>query len=269
MLALLALAGGCSTLRFAYDNADLYVRWKIDSYVTLQGDEADELAGRIAEFHSWHRLNELPRYARLAREASPRFAGGLSRQDMIWGYDSLRARTEDSVRKAAEMLAPLLDRLTPEQVAQIERRLAEENRQFHRDHLRGAERERRRKREKALVDRLEDWVGKLSQAQVERVREFAERAPLLDELRDRDRKRLQGEVLAIIRAKQARKQLASRLAQRERGRDPAFVAGLETWRAQLYTLLGDVDRSLTPEQRARGVAQLRRYADEFDALAAP
>ncbi len=267
-LGVALVLSGCSTLRFAYDNADVYVRWKIDSYVTLQGEEADELAGRIAEFHSWHRLNELPRYARLAREASPRLAGGLSRQDMVWGYDSLRVRAGDSVRKAAEMLAPLLDRLTPEQVAQIERRVAEENRQFHRDHLRGAERERRRKRAKLLVDRLEDWVGKLSQAQVERVREFAERVPLLDELRDRDRKRLQDEVLAIIRAKESRKQLASRVAQWERGREPAFVAGLETWRAQFYTLLGDIDRSLTPEQRARGVAHLRRYAEEFDALAA-
>ncbi len=46
-------------------------------------------------------------------------------------------------------------------------------------------------------------MGKLSQAQVQRVREYAERAPLADELRDRDRKRLQKEVIAIVRAREA------------------------------------------------------------------
>src|SRR6185503_19908918 len=108
--------------------------------------------------------------------------------------------------------APMLDRLTPAQVAQNERRFADENRQFQRDNLRGGERERRRKRARFVADRLEDWVGKLSQVQMERVRDYAERMPLVDDLRDRDRKRLQREVLAIIRAREARERLPERLA---------------------------------------------------------
>jgi hypothetical protein len=100
------------------------------------------------------------------------------------------------------------------------------------------------------------------------VREYAERAPLADELRDRDRKRLQKEVLAILRAREARKRLADQLVNWERGREPAYVAALDAWREQFFTLLVDIDRSLTPEQRARVQRQLRRYADDFEALAA-
>jgi hypothetical protein len=33
-------------------------------------------------------------------------------------------------------------------------------------------------------------------------------------------------------------------------------------------MLLDVDRMLTPEQRARGLGHMRRYADDFEALAA-
>ena len=266
-LALASLLCGCSTLRFAYENADAYARWKVGGYLNLQGDDADELDDRIDEFHAWHRKNELPKYVRLAQEASQRFADGLSRQDLIWGYDSLRAQARESLRKAAELAAPLLDRLSPEQLAQIERRIAEENRKFYRDNLRGAERERRRKRAKYAVDRVEDWVGTLSQAQAERVRNYAERAPLLEELRDRDRKRLQAEVMAILRAKQAKTRLATRVADWERGRDPAFVAALETWREQYFAMLVDLDRSLTPDQRVRAMGHLRRYAEDFEALA--
>jgi hypothetical protein len=255
-------------VRFAYDNADAYLRWKAATYLEFEGDDADELDDRIDEFHAWHRRHELPKYAGLAHEASQRFADGLSRQDLVWGYDSVRAQTRESLRKAAELAAPLLDRLTPQQLAQIERRLAEENRQFYRDHVRGPERDRRKKRARQMVDRLEDWVGKLTQAQIQRVREYAERAPLTDHLRDDDRRRLQKDVIAIVRAREARARLSERLAHWERGRSPAYVAALDTWREQYFTLLLDIDRTLTPEQRARVQAQLRRYADDFEALAA-
>ena len=210
----------------------------------------------------------MPKYVRLAREATLRFDDGLSRQDLDWGYDSLRGQTRESLRKAAELAAPMLDRLTPAQVAQIERRLADENRQFQRDYLRGSERDRRRKRAKFVTDRLEDWVGKLSQAQTERVREYAERMPLIDELRERDRKRLQGEVLGVIRARQARERLPELIANWERGREPAYVKGLESWRGEYFQLLIEIDRSLSPEQRRRALGNLRRYAEDFEALAA-
>jgi hypothetical protein len=253
-------------VRFAYDNADAYLRWKAGSYLDLQGEEADELDDRIDEFHAWHRRHALPKYVGLANEASLRFADGLSRPDLVWGYDSLRMQARESLRKAGDLAAPLLDRLTPEQVAQIERRLAEENRQFYRDNLRLPERDRRNKRAKQVVARLEDWVGKLTQAQIQRVREYADRTPMVDELRDRDRKRVQKDVIAILRAREARARLGERLASWDQGREAQYVAALDLWRDQYFALLIDIDRSLTPEQRARAQGHLRRYAEEFEAL---
>jgi hypothetical protein len=268
VLALAAAACGCSTVRFAYENADAYARWKAGSYLDLEGEAAEELDDRIDEFHAWHRANELPKYVKLVHEGSRRFADGLSPQDLVWGYDSLRTQARESLRKAAELAAPLLDRLTPAQIAQVERRFGEENRKFYRDYLRGTERERRKRRAQNAVDRLEDWVGKLTQAQVERVREYAERAPLSDELRDRERKRLQQDVIAILRAREARTRLAERVAHWDRGREPAYAAAIEAWRGQYFALLLDLDRSLSAEQRARVAAHLRRYADDFESLAA-
>lgn len=265
-LLLVAAVCGCSTMRFAYENADTYVRWRLGGYLNVSGDDADWLDDRVEEFHAWHRANELPKYARLAREAEGRFADGLSREDFVWGYDAVRQQARESLRKGVQLVAPLLDRLTAEQVRYIERRIAEDNRQFQRDYLRGSEQERRRKRAKLTEDRLEDWVGRLTQAQLKRVREFAEAAPLLDELRDRDRRRLQADVMAIIRAKRAQAQLAERIANWERGRDPAYVAGMETWRQQAIALMVDLDRSFTPEQRSRVAGNLRRYAEDFEAL---
>jgi len=268
LVVLGALACGCSTVQFAYDNADLYVRWQVHSYIVVEGEDADELDERIGEFHAWHRKNALPKYAALAHEASQRFADGLSRADLVWGYDSARAQARESLRKAAELVAPLLDRLTPEQIAAMERRIAEENRKFYRDHLRGSERERRDRRARQVINRLEDWVGKLTQAQVQRAREYAERSPLTDELRDRDRKRLQRDVVAIVRVRAARARLPERIVDWEKGREPAVAAGFEASRQQYFAMLLDLDRMLTPEQRARALGHMRRYADDFEALTA-
>ena len=262
-----ALVCGCSTVRFAYENADAYVRWQAGRYLDLEGEDADELDDRIDEFHAWHRATALPKYVTLADQASQRFADGLSRGDLVWGYDALRAQARESLHKAGELLAPLLDRLTPEQVSQIERRIAEDNRQFYRDNLRGSERQRRERRAKNVVNRLEDWVGKLTPAQLKRVREYAERAPMADELRDRDRKRLQKDVVAILRAREARTRLPARLAHWEQGREPEYVKALDAWREQYFDLLIDLDRSLSAEQRKRALGHLQRYARDFAALA--
>ena len=267
-MAAALLASGCSTVRFAYENADAYLRWKAGTYVAVPGAAAAPLDERIEQLHAWHRRNALPKYAHLTHEASRRFADGVSRADLDWGYDAVRGQARETLRKAAELAAPMLDRLTPAQLAQIERRFAEENRQFRRDVLRGSERERRRKRARFVIDRLEDWVGKLSQAQLERVREYAERMPLIDEFRERERRRLQGEVLAILRARQAQARLPEQIANWDRGREPAFVTALGAWRDQYFALLVDIDRSLSTEQRGRALAHLRRYAEEFETLTA-
>ena len=266
-LAALSLVAACSTLRLAYDNADVYVKYRAGRYLDLKGAQDHELAQRIDSFFAWHRENALPGYARAAEEAAERVARGLSREDLVWGYDSLVAHARLSLRDAARRIAPLLDRLTPQQVAYMEEGFAEDNREFARENLRGSEEDRRKRRAKRVEERLEDWVGNLSQAQVERVREYSERAPLMGELRDRERRRLQAEVLGMVRARQAQALLPERAANWERGRHPAHAAASEANRRELFALLLDLDRTLSPGQRARAQERLRRYAGDLTQLA--
>ncbi|HXG97510.1 MAG TPA: DUF6279 family lipoprotein, partial [Gemmatimonadales bacterium] len=185
ILVTLSLLAGCSAVRLAYDHADTWLRWRAGNYLDVHGEQAQELDERIDAFHDWHRATALPKYARLCEEAARRLGGGLSREDIVWGYDSLMAQAREGLRAAAERIAPVLDRLSPEQVRHMEKRFAEDNRKFARENLRGTEAERRKRRATRTVERLEDWVGRLSKAQIERVRQFSERAPLYYEMRDR------------------------------------------------------------------------------------
>ncbi len=137
-LALLLVAG-CGMLRFAYNNADLFLRWQLGRYLDVHGAESEELDARIATFVAWHRANALPEYAKLLTEAGRRFERGLSREDLVWGYDSVQAQLTEGVRAGAGYIADLLDRLTAEQAEHLERRFAEDTRKCARENLTGTD----------------------------------------------------------------------------------------------------------------------------------
>lgn len=268
-LALLALVllPGCSATRFLYHNADVFLRWQAGSYLDLHGQQSEELEARTAAFLAWHRANALPQYARLAEEAGARLARGLSREDLVWGYDSFQAQVRTAVRAAAGEIADLLDRMTPEQIEHLEQRLADDNRKFAKEYLSGTEEERRRRRFKRSLERLEEWFGSLSDAQVERVRRYNERAPLASELRDRERRRLQAEFVAMLRAREARKRLADWAAHWDRNREPAYAAATLAQRAEYFSMLLDLDRTLSGAQRQAALERFREFAADFEQLA--
>lgn len=267
LLAALLLSS-CSVMQAAYNNAGIYLRWRATTYLDVHEAQLEELEGRIERFHAWHRRNALPEYARLAEDLAARLARGLSRADLQWGYDAALAEVRHSVRAAAENGAGLLDKLNAGQIEHLEKRLAEDNRRFAKEFLRGTSEERKNKRTRRNIERLEEWVGELTQAQADRVKAYSERAPLTEEMRDRERKRLQGEFLALVRERQAGRRLAERAAGWERGRDPAFEAAAAAHRAEYFAMLLDIERALSPEQRSRAIARLRGYAADFRALAA-
>jgi hypothetical protein len=71
----------------------------------------------------------------------------------------------------------------------------------------------------------------------------------------------------MARLREAQKRLPERSANWERGRDPAYAAAAEAARQAYFMLLLDLDRTLSHEQRARAVANFRRYARDFEVLA--
>jgi hypothetical protein len=266
-VCVLALAAGCSALGFAYNNADTWLRWQAGRYLDLEGAQADEFNVRLAAFLAWHRAQALPRYARLAAEAGARLERGATREDLVWGYDAMREQARDALHRAGAGLGSFLDRLAPAQIARLERRFAEDNRKFAERWLAGTPAERRVRRSKRLLRELEDWLGELSDAQRKRVREFNERAPLNAELRDRERRRLQAELLAMLRARASGPRLADWAAHWDRGREPAFAAANRAYLDGFFTMLAGLERSLNAEQRRHLVRRLRGYAREFQVLA--
>ena len=268
VLAAAASMSGCSATRLAYTNADVFLRWQANGYFDFNGEQGEEFERRIAAFLAWHRASALPQYARLGEEAGKRLGRGLAREDLVWGYDAAKAQIRESLRAAGAEMGDLLDRLEPGQIEHLERRFAEDNRKFAGEHLQGNVEQRRKRRLKRNLERLEDWFGTLNEAQVERVRRYAERVPLaLDELRDRERRRLQAELVALLRVREARRRLADWAQHWDRDREPAHLAALRQLESEAFDMMLDVDKTLTPAQRAHALERLRAYVTDFESMA--
>ncbi len=266
-LCLVALVAGCSALGFAYNNADTWLRWQAGRFLDLDAGQTWELDARIDAFLGWHRAEALPQYARLAQEAVARLERGASREDLDWGYDAVRAQARAGLRRAGAELGDFLDRLTPAQVAHLETRFAAENRKYAELWLAGTNGERRERRHARIVKVLEDWLGELSDAQRERIRQYSEGTPLQAEGRDADRRRRQAELLAMLRARESAGRVGEWAAHWERGRDPGFAAANRAATERFLGLLAELERSLSPAQRAHAVRRLRGYARDFQVLA--
>lgn len=267
MLFALTFLPGCSVTRLAYNNADVFLRWQANHYFDFQDEQFVELDRGLAAFVGWHRPTALPQYARLADEAADRVLRGIKQEDLDWSYDAVRLQVRETLGAAAGEAAGLLDRLSPEQIGHLERRLAEGNREFSKEFMLGTMEERHKRRVKRNLDRLEEWFGPLSEAQAGRVQRYSERAPFSAELRDRDRKRRQAEFIAMLRAHEARQRLVKWVQDWEGGREPAYEEAARATRAEYMKLLLDLDRTLAAEQREHLAKRLKRFGGLFESMA--
>ena len=269
VLAVFVVLSGCTAVQIGYNNADTLIHWRASRYFGFEGEQKAEFERRVQHFLAWHRKTELAQYASFANALGERVARGVSQSDLVWGYDSFQALLRQTLRGAAAETGDLLDTLAPAQVEQFQARLEKENRNHAKEYgLADPPEERRAKRAKRNVERLEAWFGTLSDAQVERVRLHSMRAPLDDGLRDADRKRLQQELVAMVKAREARHKLAHRALAWDQNRDPAYESLRKENLREYYSMLLDLDKTLSAEQRSRAVQRLRGFAADFSALIA-
>jgi hypothetical protein len=267
VLIALSFLPGCSVTRLAYNNADVFLRWQANHYLDFEGEQSEERDRSLGAFLAWHRAAALPQYARLADEASTRVLRGIKPEDLEWSYDAVRAQVREALGVAAGEAAALLDRLNPEQILHLEKRLAEGNREFAKEQIHGTMEERHKRRVKRNIERLEEWFGPLSEAQAERVQFYSARAPFSAELRDRDRKRRQAEFVAMLRAREARRRLVQWVQDWEGGREPAYAEASRATHAEYVGLLLDLERTLAAEQREHLAKRLKRFSELFESLA--
>ncbi len=267
LVLLLALLVSCSAVRLSYDNADWVLARMAGSYVDMDRAQARALKAELGQLHAWHRHEELPRYAAFLDEASARLEHGLAREDVVWAIGVVRVRYEVLSRQAAEGLAPLLLTLSMRQVDGLEVRFEADNRKFYASNLPEDPEQALRVRADWIRAQVEDWTGRTTPAQRERLVALVRAFPDVPEQRLADRKRRQAQLIEALRVHAAggaaQAQLYTLLTEPDDGRSEQYRAALTAWQASFVDAIVDLDRSLTPRQREAAIRRMQRYAQEF------
>ena len=281
LAAILAFAGCSSTTftRLAYNNAAMaysnlgpMLTWMVDDYVDIGGAREDWVRVRIDRVLAWHRQEELPRYRALLETMLAKSARPFAVEDIAAHQRELRAAYHRVLAQVIPDTAEFMAGMSAGDVEHMERKFAEDNRQFVKESVRGTPEERLQRRVKRVAGHLESWVGPLTPEQRQLIAgRYGELRDVTEELMGERRYR-QAEILELARSRPSRAQLEASLkrlfVESDSWRRPDYAARLRERDAHLHTLIADLSATLTDEQRTHLQDRIRRFLGDISTLTA-
>ena len=167
---LLCLLGACSSTTFVYNRLDSILPWYLDDYVDLNNTQDRQLDEMLAPFLAWHRQQELPRYVALLEQVEADLDGPVSAAEVAGIYAGIEDAWLRLQDKSLDWLLALGASLSDEQVQEFLEELNERQEEYEEEYLERSELEYREDSYESLVDSMQDYLGRLNDAQRERLR---------------------------------------------------------------------------------------------------
>jgi hypothetical protein len=274
---MMAMAAGCSTIRFTYNQGDTLLYWWLDSYVDFEGQQADVAKRDIKNLFQWHRQTQLQDYASLLGTWQRQLAGNPSQADLINAYREVRVRSERLGARAVPELTTLALSVTPEQIGNIERKFNAKNEEYRRKFISGSNDKRNRARYKKAMEQFELWFGNFSSEQEATLRRASDARPLDNNIWLEERIYRQRRIVAMLREVQQKKMnreqatVRVQALQKElftRMDSPERKAFYDTNIDQTTKLVMTAIRIATPQQKAHAQGRLQGWINELQTLAA-
>ena len=276
-IVLMAFAAGCSTIRFSYNQGDTLLYWWLNSYVDFEGQQADVAKRDINTLFQWHRQTQLHDYAALLGTWQRQLAGNPTQADLVNAYREVRVRGERVAARAVPETTTLALSITPEQIANIERKFNAKNEEYRRKFMSGSTDKRQRARFKKSMEQFELWFGNFSSEQEAALRRASDARPLDNNISLEERVYRQRRILGMLRDVQQKKlnreQATARVQamQKElftRMDSPERKAFYDTSIDQTTKYVMTAIRIATPQQKAHAQQRMQGWINDFQALAA-
>lgn len=279
VLLITLMLGGCSA-RFVYNQLDWLVPWYLEDYVTLENYQHTHFEEALDTLLVWHRKTQLNQYASWFSQIAQEAESPTNDAQMEKHFERLEGFIDGLFLKFGESFAPLLAKMTPEQQAELMANLTEKNQSYYEDSVQIGEQASKAEKAEKVKAFLDDWLGELTSKQEKMVDDwFVESVWLAPEFyknrlawqqhlkevfmrySDKNTKKTPDlnamktqEIIAIF--KDRRQFWAADLAQK-------FAINQQFAAVFIANLLN----SLSAEQRASLVAELKDYEQDFRILA--
>jgi len=272
LISVALLAGGCSLMRFFWDQVPDAVVARADDWLDLDPNGERALRARVEPWLERVRREDLPRYADFLRGLAARTADGFDTADAAWAQRRVDTLYADAVQGALDWIVPTLLDLTPSQRHHLALRFRERNTRYRDTYLQVSRRDRSRAIAQRIVHQVERWTGKLDVRQVALVEDGAAKLPDNAQAWYHYRLRMQAGLLALLskpdpRGAAVRQQLQAWLVARG-ARQSGDLAQTDAFRERLAALLVRLAGTLSATQRADAVRGFRNLAAQLDEVAA-
>jgi hypothetical protein len=276
LIAMLALAAGCSTIKFTYNHGDTLLYWWLNAYLDLDSDQSTWVKQDIDKLFQWHRQTQLHDYAGLLANMQRQLAGNPTQADLLSDYRDIKARTELLAFKALPELADVARSVKPDQIAQMEEKFTKNNEKFRKTYMSGDQDHQRKVRFEKSMDQLDLWFGPFAHDQLAILRKASDARPLDNDIWLQERKLRQQKIVALLRRVQQEKlnKEQTMAAIHDLLRDtfdrfeaPERKAFFDAYTDSTSTYILTAIRIATPDQKAHAQKRMQGWINDFNALA--
>jgi hypothetical protein len=276
LVALIALAAGCSTVKFTYNHGETLLYWWLNTYLDLDSDQADLVKRDIDHLFQWHRSTQLRDYAGLLANMQRQLAGTPTQDDLLADYRDMKARTELLAFKALPELADLAVSIKPDQIAWLEKKFAKNNNDFRRKFMSGDLDHQHKVRFQKSMEQLELWFGHFSSEQEAILHKASDARPLVYEILYQERQMRQQKIVALLRKVQQEKMNKEQTMAAihdllreffDRFEAPERKEFFDAYTDSTSKFVLTAIRLTTPEQKAHAQKRMQGWIDDFNALA--
>ena len=260
---ILFFLAGCNTTKLFYNFGDELVSWHLDNYFELTSEQEEWVEKRMRLHLEWHRSVELPRYKNFLIDIQKNAKDGLTMSELDEGFSRFGTKVDRIYERLIPDAAIFLTKISPEQIDNLEREMAEENEEMMKK-LENRQ-ERLQERQEDFWEQMEDLFGKFSESQRKQITKlqtkwFAESWDPFAERMERRRKS-QPEFLALLRSTSDNKKLEKWFRQWTISWEGKTNS---TRKAKIFRnkkRVLQIDKILTAEQRLHAVRELDDWVE--------
>lgn len=273
LLATLLALGGCTALRLSYNNAGTLAYWWLDGFADFDSAQSQRVRTDLADLARWHRQDELPLVAELLQGAQALAQQQPEATQICALYQRSVLRMQALAQRALPGAAALAPTLQASQLSHLAAKYEKNNHKWREEWL-STDTDSLARRTQKIRERLEDFYGPLTPAQVRQLQLRMEASGLDEALHYRELLRRQQETLRTLErlrgtspstAQAALSQLMNEYFQSS---DPAYRAYRDRSVAQTCEAMAQLHASATPQQRKNLLRKLQSYLQDVRALMA-
>ena len=272
VLVLLQLSA-CSMVSVGYNNADVYLRYSINSYASFNEAQKQIIDDEIDVFMRENRANMLPQYVVLLQQLKLTLQSGktLAASDVASLRNAVRELYIKTMQPTIVPAARLLSGLEPEQIDELVLSFAKENGKQRDKDLSGSQDEQLRRRAEKTIDFLETLVGGLDDTQLEKARGLSRKLPYTSAMFISQREANQARLIGLMKNKKGEAEIAKLLTawlvkpESFRNSDEQkLMQEFETGADEMIVSFHDI---LTERQKQKLLDSINKYLNTFQELA--